>query len=68
MVIQGYAPTNNGEEAEVERFCEDVTRPFRTNTRGTSLVVQWLRIHLPMKGIQVRFLVEELRSHVNQGN
>ena len=22
-VIQVYAPTNNGEEAEVERFCED---------------------------------------------
>ena len=22
-VIQGYAPTSNAEEAEVERFCED---------------------------------------------
>ena len=30
-VIQVYAPTNNAEEAEVERFYEDL-RPFRTNT------------------------------------
>ena len=32
-VIQVYAPTSNAEEAEVERFCEDLTRPFRTNTQ-----------------------------------
>ena len=24
MVIQAYAPTSNGEEAEVEWFCEDL--------------------------------------------
>ena len=33
-------------------------------TPGTSLVVQWLRIRLPMQGTQVRSLVRELRSHV----
>ena len=34
MVIQVYAPTSNAEEAEVERFYEDLpTRPFRTNTQ-----------------------------------
>ena len=27
--------------------------------RGNSLVVQWLRIHLPMQGTQVRSLVQE---------
>ena len=27
--------------------------------RGTSLVVQWIRIHLPMQGTQVRSLVRE---------
>ena len=27
--------------------------------RGTSLVAQWLRIHLPMQGTQVPFLVRE---------
>ena len=26
---------------------------------GTSLVAQWLRIHLPMQGTQVRALVRE---------
>ena len=31
---------------------------------GTSLVVQWLRNHLPMQGMQVQSLVGELRSHM----
>ena len=34
-VIQVYALTSNTEEAEVERFYEDLTRPFRTNTQKT---------------------------------
>ena len=38
------------------------------NTDGTSLVVQWLRIHLPIQGTQVRSLVQELRSHMPQYN
>ena len=32
-VIQVYTPTSNAEEDEVERFYEDLTRPFRTNTQ-----------------------------------
>ena len=32
-VMQVYAPTSNAEEAEVERFYEDLTRPFRTTTQ-----------------------------------
>ena len=35
---------------------------------GASLVVQWLRIHLPKQGMRVQSLVGELRSHVPQGN
>ena len=35
---------------------------------GTSLVVQWVRIHLPMQGMQVRSLVREVRYHRQQGN
>ena len=35
---------------------------------GTSLVVQWLRIHLPVQGMQVPSLVRELRSHMQWGN
>ena len=26
---------------------------------GTSMVVKWLRIHLPMEGTQVQFLIQE---------
>ena len=33
---------------------------------GTSLVVQWLRIHLAMHGTWVQSLVGELRSHMPQ--
>ena len=29
---------------------------------GTSLVIQWLRLHLPMQGVQFRSLVRELIS------
>ena len=34
---------------------------------GTSLVVQWLRPHLPMQGMKVQSLVGELRSHMPRG-
>ena len=34
---------------------------------GTSLVVQWLRLHLPMQGVWVQSLVGELRSHMLLG-
>ena len=34
---------------------------------GPSLVVQWLRLRLPMQGIQVRPLIKELRSHMPGG-
>ena len=36
--------------------------------RGTSLVVQWLRIHLAMWGTWVQPLVEELGSHMLSSN
>ena len=35
---------------------------------GTSpLVVQWLRLYLPMQGVQIQSLVGGLRSHVPHG-
>ena len=40
----------------------------KKNDIGTSLMVQWLRIHLPMQGTRVQFLVRELGSHTLQGN
>ena len=38
------------------------------NDIRTFLVVQWLRIHLPRQGTQLRFLVGELKSHTRWGN
>jgi len=35
---------------------------------GTSLVAQWLRIHLPMQRAWIQSQVEELRSYMPQGN
>ena len=35
---------------------------------GVSLVVQWLRLHLPMQGTRVLALVGELRFHMPRGN
>ena len=35
---------------------------------GTSLVVQWLTILLPIQGVWVQSLVRELRSHMPRGN
>ena len=34
---------------------------------GTSLVLQWLRLRLPVKTMQVQSLVRELRSHLPYG-
>ena len=31
---------------------------------GTSLAVQWLKIHLPVQGMWVQSLVRELRSQI----
>ena len=34
------------------------------STRGTSMVVQWLRLRFPMQGVWVKLLVGELGSHI----
>ena len=44
------------------------TMILKRTLHGTSLEVQWLRIHLPVQGTWVRPLVEDLRSHMPQGN
>ena len=39
----------------------------KPTVNGTSLVVQWLSICLPVQGMQVQSLVGELRSHMPWG-
>jgi len=48
-------------ESEVWSLKESVKRQSHV---GTSLVVQWLRLCLPMQGVWVGSLVEELGSHM----
>lgn len=43
--------------------CGDMDLMKKTKrTRGTFLVIQWIRLCLPMQGLQVRPLVSKLRS------
>ena len=41
------------------RISKVILKSFKNNCAGTSLVVQWLRIRLPMQGTRVRALVRE---------
>ena len=41
--------------------------PLRNTTLGTSLVVQWLGLHLPTQGLWIRSLVGKLGSHMPWG-
>ena len=36
----------------------------KIETQGTSLRVQWLRLHLPMQGVWFLLLLRELRFHM----
>ena len=40
-------------------YVQNRNRDIENKLMGTSLVVQWLRICLPLQGTQVRFLVQE---------
>ena len=47
---------------KTETICKFIKKIKRFS--GTSLVVQWLRIHLPTQGTWVQYLVGELKSHI----
>ena len=40
---------------------------FKVGSFWASLVVQWLRLHLPLQGAQLQPLVKELRFHMSYG-
>ena len=69
--IQTYKQTSwallgNGDKVKLEKTGGG--RRLQRVIRGTSLVVEWLRICLPMQGTLVPSLVGELRLHVPWGN
>ena len=41
---------------------------YSKHYKGTSLVIQWLRIHLETQGTEVQSLITELRSHMPWSN
>ena len=41
---------------------------FKGVCAGTSLVVQWIRLHLPMQGTRVQSLVQEDPTMGSHGN
>ena len=43
-------------------------KALKNTTPGTSLVVRWLRICLPIEETQVQPLVKVLKSHIMHGN
>ena len=45
--------------SELEDMSVETESKNKNTEKGTSLVTQWLRIHLPMQGTQVRALVQE---------
>ena len=62
----GEGPTPHKEETGTGRGVLGMLSNLQS--LGTSMVVQWLRIHLPMQGTRVRSLVGELSSRVPWGN
>ena len=51
-----------------QSWCYDHLESFKKkNTSGTSLVVQWLRLSLPMQGVWIWYPVGKLRSHMPYG-
>jgi len=51
-----------------QKLREKIKEKDKESGEGLSLVVQWLKICLPMQGTRVWSLVGELRSHKPQGN
>ena len=52
------------DEANQKTKTERPAFKWQIFVQGTSLVAQWLRIHLSMQGLWVRFLVRDLRSYL----
>lgn len=55
-------PRSQLEVAPAGQVWDNLSR--KINKQGTCLVVQWLRISLPMQGTQVQSPVRELRPHM----
>ena len=59
MVIKMLTKLGRRMEEHSENFNKEIEKIFLKNQSGASLVVQWLRVCLPMQGTQVQALVWE---------
>ena len=66
--LAGERATQPGESLEGTTSEQVIRSPVGNGMGGTSLVVQWLKIGLPMQGTWVQFLVGELISHIPWSN
>ena len=49
-------------------FLYQIKQTLKQRLQRTSLVAQWLRIHLAVQGTRLQSLIKELRSHTPQSN
>ena len=49
-------------------LCKSQFSSVKKESLETSLIVQWLRIHLPIQGTLVQSVVRELRFYMPRGN
>ena len=71
LVAETDLPSKKKKNYTIRKLCigkKGGKNSLRKQIKGTSLVVQWLRIRLPMQGTRVQSLVWELRSHMPQDN
>ena len=59
--LQIHIPDKGLVSIKIKNSCNSATKTtqFKNGQRGTSLVAQWLRIHLPIQGTRVQALVRE---------
>ena len=66
--LASFLPKNTQDWSPLEwTGCISLHRGPYKREDGTSLVIQWLGLCLPMQGAQFRSLVRELRSHMPHG-
>ena len=68
--LMGYSPWSHRRTGHdcMANTCTYISYQIEYKRPGTSLVVQWLGVHLTALGVHVRYLVGELRCYMPQSN
>ena len=65
ILVHKNTKTNTINENKFDTVSNN-TDGYLTHYVGTSLAIQWLRLHVSTVGAWVQFLVQELRSYMPQ--